>query len=55
MGKDESEVKEARARRLRKQERDREYWGRHRPKLNRKRRQRYAAERKLLEGAEEGE
>ena len=46
-------VKEALARAARKRERDREYWVRHRPALNRRRRERYARQRAMVVAAEE--
>jgi hypothetical protein len=48
------EVAEAKERRKQKRRRDREFWDRHRARLNKKRRAKYAAERKLL-AEEEGE
>jgi len=47
------EVKEALDRRARKRERDREYWGRHADRLNKKRKEKYAKERAVLAAAEE--
>jgi len=56
MTKRESELREALARRDRKRERDREYWGRHRHRINEKRRDVYSKERKLLiEAGEKGD
>jgi len=53
MGQTKTEIQEAMDRRERKRERDREYWGRHRPRLNKDRRMKYAVERALLQAAED--